>query len=129
MKIKFVQLESQAFLTDLDFITMSAAERGVFWHKQHRKWVARIQYKGRTFHLGCYDCEANAAVACDDKAIELFGEFACLNFHCRPEIRLWVQTTYLFPPACSQVASETGPDDLVIRPKTGLVALPIAVQP
>jgi len=30
MKIKFVQLESQAFLTDLDFITMSAAERGVY---------------------------------------------------------------------------------------------------
>jgi uncharacterized protein YdaU (DUF1376 family) len=30
MKIKFVQLESQAFFTDLDFITMSAAERGVY---------------------------------------------------------------------------------------------------
>ena len=30
MKIKFVQLESQAFFTDLDFVTMSAAERGVY---------------------------------------------------------------------------------------------------
>jgi len=30
MKIKFVQLESQAFFTDLDFITMSAAERRVY---------------------------------------------------------------------------------------------------
>jgi len=30
MKIKFVQLESQAFFTDLDFIMMSAAERGVY---------------------------------------------------------------------------------------------------
>lgn len=30
MKIKFVQLESQAFLTDLDFVMMSAAERGVY---------------------------------------------------------------------------------------------------
>ena len=30
MKVKFVQLESGAFFTDLDFITMSAAERGVY---------------------------------------------------------------------------------------------------
>ena len=30
MKIRYVQLESQAFLTDLDFITMSAGERGVY---------------------------------------------------------------------------------------------------
>ena len=30
IKIKFVQLEGQAFFTDLDFITMSAAERGVY---------------------------------------------------------------------------------------------------
>ena len=30
MKIKYVQLESDAFLTDLDFIQMSPAERGVY---------------------------------------------------------------------------------------------------
>jgi uncharacterized protein YdaU (DUF1376 family) len=30
VKIKYVQLESQAFLTDLDFVMMSAAERGVY---------------------------------------------------------------------------------------------------
>ena len=30
MKIRLVQLESQAFFTDLDFITMSAGERGVY---------------------------------------------------------------------------------------------------
>ncbi|MBN2271731.1 MAG: DUF1376 domain-containing protein [Sedimentisphaerales bacterium] len=30
MKIKYVQLESQAFFTDLDFVTMSPAERGVY---------------------------------------------------------------------------------------------------
>jgi len=31
IKIKFVQLESQAFFTHLDFITMSAAERGAYY--------------------------------------------------------------------------------------------------
>ena len=30
MKIRFVQLESDAFLTDIDFITMSPAQRGVY---------------------------------------------------------------------------------------------------
>ncbi len=29
-KVKFVQLESQAFLTDLDFVSFTAAERGVY---------------------------------------------------------------------------------------------------
>jgi uncharacterized protein YdaU (DUF1376 family) len=30
MKVRFVQLESEAFLTDIDFMRMSAAERGVY---------------------------------------------------------------------------------------------------
>lgn len=30
MKIRFVQLESDAFLTDIDFVTMSPAQRGVY---------------------------------------------------------------------------------------------------
>lgn len=30
-QIKFVQLEPAAFLTDMDFFAMSAAERGVYW--------------------------------------------------------------------------------------------------
>jgi hypothetical protein len=31
MKIKYVQLESEAFLTDLDFIAMTLEERGAYW--------------------------------------------------------------------------------------------------
>ncbi|NQT02089.1 MAG: DUF1376 domain-containing protein [Planctomycetes bacterium] len=31
MKIKYVQLESEAFLTDLDFVTMTLEERGAYW--------------------------------------------------------------------------------------------------
>jgi len=57
--------------------------KGVVWNKERRKWTARIKHEGRTFHLGCYDYEADAAIAYDDKAIELFGEFACLNFNYR----------------------------------------------
>jgi hypothetical protein len=72
--------------------------KGVYWHKDARKWRARIQYKGRLIHIGCYDYEADAAIAYDDMAIELFGEFACLNFQYRPEIREWLRQTFFFTP-------------------------------
>jgi len=72
--------------------------KGVHWHKEHRKWQAQIQHQGRMIHIGYYDYEADAAIAYDDMAIELFGEFACLNFNYHPEIRLWLQETYLFDP-------------------------------
>jgi len=107
MKIKFVQLESQAFFTYLDFITMSAAERGA--------------YCTPLLHLCCnagrreFDPLAVARLCnCDDfekvwekiaKKIsdtQRFDEFACLNFDHRPEIRLWMEATYLFKPKKKQ---------------------------
>ncbi len=72
--------------------------KGVRWHKDKRKWEASINYHYRLFHIGYFDYEEDAAIAYDDMAIELFGEFACLNFHYRPEIREWIQHMYLFPP-------------------------------
>jgi hypothetical protein len=60
------------------------------------KWRAAICYEGRSIYIGCYEYEQDAAIAYDDMAIELFGEFAFLNFHYRPEIKDWLRRTYFF---------------------------------
>jgi hypothetical protein len=79
--------------------------KGVCWHRDHCRWEASIKHKGRTIHIGYYDYEADAAIAYDDMAVELFGEFACLNFHYRPEIRLWMEATYLFEPTKNELSA------------------------
>ena len=43
------------------------------------KWRAVIMYKKRSFHLGNHDTREEAAHAYNEKAIELFREFAWLN--------------------------------------------------
>jgi hypothetical protein len=44
------------------------------------QWEGQIKHKGVTHRLGLYDNPAEAARARDRKAIELFGEYAWLNF-------------------------------------------------
>ena len=79
--------------------------KGVYWHKDNCRWEAKIGHNGLAIHIGYYDYEADAAIAYDDMAIELFGEFACLNFDHRPEIRLWIEATYLFDPTRNELVS------------------------
>lgn len=44
------------------------------------KWQARICQNDKLIYLGYFDNEIEAAKAYDRKAIELFGDFAYLNF-------------------------------------------------
>jgi len=47
--------------------------------KNKQKWYAYISKEGRTFHLGSYNNETDAALAYNKKAFEIYGNKANLN--------------------------------------------------
>lgn len=54
--------------------------KGVTWHAATSSWRARITVDGRKRSLGLYATPDAAARAYDSAAVEIFGEFAALNF-------------------------------------------------
>lgn len=54
--------------------------KGVYWHKKAQKWHSQIKYNKKKIYLGLFNNEIKAAIAYDNKAKELFGEFAKTNF-------------------------------------------------
>lgn len=54
--------------------------KGVSYFKNNNNWRTRIAIEGEVIYLGHYPTEIKAAKAYDQKAKELFGEFAFLNF-------------------------------------------------
>lgn len=57
----------------------------------------RIGFERHRLHLGLFEDPIDAAVTYDRKAIELFGEFTCLDFPRLVEFRKFVEK--LFPAA------------------------------
>lgn len=53
--------------------------KGVSYYRQLNKWSAYIRNNYKLQYLGIYKNEIDAAKAYNEKAIELFGEFAKLN--------------------------------------------------
>lgn len=54
--------------------------KGESWAKKHKKWYAHIKINQKSYHIGNFDNEIDAAKAYDIKAKELFGDFAYTNF-------------------------------------------------
>lgn len=54
--------------------------KGVCWDKNNKKWMAAIELNYEKIYIGRFDSEVRAAAAYDCRAIELFGEYAKLNF-------------------------------------------------
>jgi hypothetical protein len=58
----------------------TSAFKGVYFNRNYKKWYARIKMNHKQIHIGAFEIETDAAIAYDDKAKELFGKFAVLNF-------------------------------------------------
>ena len=58
----------------------SSVYKGVGFYKPLNKWRSQIHHNDRLIHLGYFSDEVEAGRAYDRKAIELFREFAVLNF-------------------------------------------------
>jgi hypothetical protein len=54
--------------------------KGVYLNKRNGKWVAQIKLNYKMKNLGEFQNIIDAAKMYDTKAVELFGEFAVLNF-------------------------------------------------
>ena len=50
--------------------------KGVGWHKQHRKFSARIMFNGKSIHLGYFNVLGDADSAYRIAEEKYFGEFA-----------------------------------------------------
>jgi hypothetical protein len=53
--------------------------KGVTRHKYSKKWQAQIMKNGKSKHLGMFNSEIDAALAYNNAAKEIFGEFALIN--------------------------------------------------
>ena len=58
----------------------SSKYKGVYWNKQHKKWVVQIRSNRKRIYLEYFNNEIDAAKAYDKKVEKLFGKFAKLNF-------------------------------------------------
>lgn len=54
--------------------------KGVWLNKNNSNYVSKIHLNGKRVHIGVFTNEVDAAKAYDEKAKELFGEFARFNF-------------------------------------------------
>jgi hypothetical protein len=57
----------------------SSQYKGVYLHKQRRKWSARIKCERKLYNLGLFKTEHQAVNAYNMAALELHGEYAFLN--------------------------------------------------
>jgi hypothetical protein len=57
----------------------STGYKGVHYRKELDKYVAKIWNNDKQYHLGCFRTAQEAAIAYNNEAVRLYGEFAVLN--------------------------------------------------
>ncbi len=57
----------------------SSKFKGVHWNKEKQRWTSQITADKKTIHVGHFKSEIEAAIAYNEKAKILHGQFAFLN--------------------------------------------------
>lgn len=78
VNLRVVTLQQNSF-NRKSHTNSSSKYKGVSWLKRDKKWNSSICKDGKSYYLGRFINEIDAAKKYNDKAIELFGEYAKLN--------------------------------------------------
>ncbi len=70
---------SQNHMSMTKSLNKTSIFKGVSFSKYHDKWHCRVKINGKHQHLGYLKNEKDAAKKYNEVAIQLFGEYACLN--------------------------------------------------
>jgi len=85
--LRIVTAQQNAFNRSVNRYKNSSQYKGVFWSKEKKLWLSLIKIKGKSNHLGYFNTEIDAAIAYNENAKTLFGEYARLNDV--PENKMW----------------------------------------
>lgn len=87
INLRFATKSQNAINSSVNAVNTSGY-KGVSYMPSKGKFRARIKFMGKEYHLGLFTCPKRAAEAYNQKAIELFGEYAFLNpIHERREFK------------------------------------------
>lgn len=71
--------KAQNMCNSVKYSTNKSGYKGVSFHKRSGKWQSTIMKNQKKIYIGLFDTPQEAAQAYDNKAKELFGEFAKTN--------------------------------------------------
>lgn len=77
--IRICDRSQNNFNRNADSKNKTSVYKGVTFYKKCNKWQAQINFRNKYIYIGLYISEIDAAKAYDQKAKELFGEYANLN--------------------------------------------------
>jgi hypothetical protein len=77
--LRLCNLQQNAMNQSVQNIKKTSIYKGVYYKKDRSKWRANIKINGKNIHIGYFLTQEEAAIKYNEKALEIFGEFARIN--------------------------------------------------